>query len=73
MLCSQSRYSAPFSCYAATANQVGRYISVKKDVNSDVFDSEGYFKTGDLGKYEDGQLYVLGRQSSDGEDIPFLV
>jgi acyl-CoA synthetase (AMP-forming)/AMP-acid ligase II len=31
-----------------------------------VFDSEGYFRTGDLGKIENGNIYIFGRASQDG-------
>lgn len=35
------------------------------------FDSEGFFRTGDLGKIEDDVVYLLGRASQDGNQNSF--
>jgi acyl-CoA synthetase (AMP-forming)/AMP-acid ligase II len=50
-----------------------RYISPDPDVTKNAFDSEGFFRTGDLGKIEDGVVYLLGRASQDGIDASFLL
>ncbi|KAF3390465.1 Malonate--CoA ligase, partial [Penicillium rolfsii] len=42
-----------------------KYISPDSSLTSHSFDSEGFFKTGDLGKVEDGVVYLLGRASQD--------
>jgi long-subunit acyl-CoA synthetase (AMP-forming) len=43
-----------------------RYMSPDSKVMKNAIDSEGFFKTGDLGKIEDGVVYLLGRASQDG-------
>jgi long-subunit acyl-CoA synthetase (AMP-forming) len=45
---------------------ITRYISPDPNVTENAFDSEGFFKTGDLGKIEDGVVYLFGRASQDG-------
>lgn len=47
-----------------------RYISPDPNITENAFDSDGFFKTGDLGKIEDGVVYVLGRASQDGIEHP---
>jgi acyl-CoA synthetase (AMP-forming)/AMP-acid ligase II len=41
-------------------------MSPDSKVMKNAIDSEGFFKTGDLGKIEDGVVYLLGRASQDG-------
>lgn len=48
-----------------------RYISPHPDATNNAFDSEGFFKTGDLGSIEDDVVYLLGRGSQDG--IEYLI
>lgn len=61
------------SKYIAEDFVITRYISPGPDITKNAFDSEGFFKTGDLGKIEDGVVYLLGRASQDGIEysIPF--
>ncbi|OGM51309.1 putative AMP dependent CoA ligase [Aspergillus bombycis] len=42
-----------------------RYISEDPTVMNGIFDADGYWKTGDMGKLEGDQLYVFGRASQD--------
>lgn len=45
-----------------------RYISLNPGVNEDIFDSEGFYKTGDLGRLDGGLVFITGR-IADGESI----
>lgn len=45
-----------------------RYISLNLEVNKDFFDSNGFYKTGDLGRLDGGPVFVTGR-IADGESI----
>ncbi|KAE8164464.1 hypothetical protein BDV40DRAFT_114352 [Aspergillus tamarii] len=42
-----------------------RYISENLTVMNGIFDADGYWKTGDMGKLEGDLLYVFGRASQD--------
>ncbi|KAE8362256.1 hypothetical protein BDV27DRAFT_166327 [Aspergillus caelatus] len=42
-----------------------RYISENPTVMNGIFDANGYWKTGDMGKLEGDLLYVFGRASQD--------
>ncbi|KAE8387262.1 hypothetical protein BDV23DRAFT_186522 [Aspergillus alliaceus] len=42
-----------------------RYISGNPHAMDDAFDGQGFFKTGDFGRIEDGKVFVLGRRSQD--------
>jgi acyl-CoA synthetase (AMP-forming)/AMP-acid ligase II len=48
-----------------------RYISPYPNATNNAYDSEGFFRTGDLGRIEDDVVYLLGRASQDG--IEYLV
>lgn len=58
------------SKYIAKDFVMTRYISPGPEITKNAFDSEGFFKTGDLGKIEDGVVYLLGRASQDGIEYP---
>ncbi|KFX95068.1 hypothetical protein O988_05987 [Pseudogymnoascus sp. VKM F-3808] len=38
-----------------------RYVSLNPGVNEDIFDSEGFYKTGDLGRLDGGLVFITGR------------
>ncbi|KAJ5512497.1 hypothetical protein N7463_002049 [Penicillium fimorum] len=42
-----------------------KYLSHNAKIMHGVFDSEGYYKTGDIGRIQDGLLFVVGRASHD--------
>ncbi|KAB8262594.1 hypothetical protein BDV32DRAFT_147515 [Aspergillus pseudonomiae] len=42
-----------------------RYLSPNPEVMRGVFDSDGFYKTGDLARLEGGYLYIHGRASQD--------
>ncbi|PLB48527.1 amp dependent CoA ligase [Aspergillus steynii IBT 23096] len=48
-----------------TPGLVKRYLSANPSDMSEKFDSEGFFKTGDIGRLENDALFVLGRASED--------
>jgi long-subunit acyl-CoA synthetase (AMP-forming) len=47
-----------------------RYISLNPGDNGDVFDSEGFYKTGDLGRLDGGLVFVTGRITDGASIIP---
>ncbi|KAJ5692597.1 hypothetical protein N7462_002020 [Penicillium macrosclerotiorum] len=42
-----------------------RYISLDPDIMNGVFDAEGFFRTGDVGRVDGKILYLVGRASHD--------
>lgn len=42
-------------------------MSENPNVMENAFDSEGFYRTGDVGKVENDIVYVLGRASQDGK------
>ncbi|KAL5358775.1 hypothetical protein BJX96DRAFT_173756 [Aspergillus floccosus] len=42
-----------------------KYISDNPNATKDVYDSEGFYRTGDTGRLEDGNIFVSGRASQD--------
>lgn len=46
--------------------KIDRYLSWDSTIMHGAFDSEGYYKTGDIGRIKNGLLFVLGRASYDG-------
>lgn len=46
-----------------------RYLSSDPNVMNNIYDSEGFYKTGDVGRLENNRVFVLGRASHDGDSI----
>lgn len=44
-----------------------RYISENPTVMNGIFDADGYWRTGDMGKLEGDLVYVFGRASQDSK------
>ncbi|OQE10074.1 hypothetical protein PENFLA_c095G07633 [Penicillium flavigenum] len=42
-----------------------RYLSSDPNVMNNIYDSEGFYKTGDVGRLENNRVFVLGRASHD--------
>ncbi|KAJ5114935.1 hypothetical protein NUU61_000694, partial [Penicillium alfredii] len=42
-----------------------KYLSPNPNIMDNVFDSDGFYRTGDIGRLEDDRLFVLGRASQD--------
>ncbi|KAF9893926.1 hypothetical protein FE257_008897 [Aspergillus nanangensis] len=51
--------------YVKSPAMFQRYISRNCNATKDVLDSDGFYRTGDIGKVKDDILYVLGRASYD--------
>lgn len=53
-------------CWTALTFVLGSYIGDEESSRA-AFDKKGFVRTGDLGKYENGQFYILGRTKFDCE------